>query len=450
MEHTSYPRNLGYSVSALQGYSRDTFKLESTGTTTASGGQGRVITFNLPENSLIDLKSFRFIVNSCVGDYAAGNGGSIPEMRVVIPFSQALISRLEVNINGVQICQGFPEYGTGYRLLRNARTPTSKSTSIDNAVENGIMDTTPASVYANGETIGLAITSWLGFMEAPSTRFVHTGLLGQISIKMTLADNWVMSPIAENINQLAGAALATAQTLGYTLSNFYATIDSISINDGMYDSLLRSKLQRDGFLQINYDEYYSFSQEGLTGNSATIRYSLASQSINKIYTTLRASSYTTRGNAPDVLTSANDIGSIQPAFCKFQSFATDYPPVNFKWNYNINGTMHPQYLASEMDALCSLAHTENKVFMDSPGNQVFSFLDFRASKFCAAIRLNHPIDGETRNCYVSGIDSRGLNSALTFTCSGMSLPAGGATIYSLVNTTSSIRVGPGRQIEVIQ
>lgn len=96
--------------------------------------------------------------------------------------------------------------------------------------------------------------------------------------------------------------------------------------------------------------------------------------------------------------------------------------------------------------------------MDSPGNQIGSLMEYRNNKFCAAIRLNHPIDGETRNKYISGYDTRGVNSQMVFTIQGMT-GIGATTDVSITNsysafilaeTTSTLKIGAGRQLELIQ
>ena len=235
-------------------------------------------------------------------------------VKASLPFAQALISRMEIFVNGVQVTQGCVEYNTAFRLLRNARVTSSKSQSIDFALQNGNMDTGFSTALVSGVRVGqdiqMIVQDWLGLFEAPSTRFIDTGLVGMISVRITLADNNILSPIyctsaAANgpptAAVVAGAVSAATRDLSsnmtYRLENFYFTIDSISLNDGSYDMLLRDKLARDGYLSINFDEYYSFLQDGNTASSTNIRFAVSSQSINKLYGTLRNTNYVNRGQA---------------------------------------------------------------------------------------------------------------------------------------------------------
>lgn len=457
-ELQAYPVNVGYAVSKLEGYSRNTFRIESTGASVVT--PGKVVVFNFPEDSLVDLKSFRWVINSAIGSYAAAAAPS-QELRNVFPNGQGLIYRMEIRCNGIQITQGCIEYNTAYNMMKMSRTPTSKSSTIDNLLSNHVLDSTGNANFAAAQSIAMVISDWIGFLEAPSTRFIDTGLCGLLTVQLTLADASVMSIMTSDFTN-AGVALtsvgagpvadlAIAQGMTYTLSNFYGTIDCIGFNDGHYAKLVREQLEREEALYVNFDDYISFPTDGFAAGatSITTRFSLNSQSINKLYATMRKSSYNTLGQLPDPLTGTGD-RAYQPAFYKMQSFATDNPPVNFKWQWNLNGIFHPQHLATEIEAAASLVHTENKVFLDSPGNQIFSFYDYRNSKFMCGIRLNHPIDGERKNAYVSGYDSRSMNSAITFACSGITVPTGGGSVYILANTTSTMRIGKGRQIQVVQ
>lgn len=515
---SAYPRNLGYMVSSIAGYHRNTFRIETTSTQTAS--YGRVVTVNLPENSIIDLKSFRWVIQDATTSFAidpsapaiaAGGTGATSGIAVkaALPFAQALIARLEISINGVQITQGCVEYNTLYRLMRNARITPSKASTIDNALQNGSLDTSPVPVTAtstttspaivagtsvNGQDLQMVICDFLGLFEAPSTRFLDTGLTGMISIRITLADNNVLTPILSGVATAGGvntytpltgsqvapivgttavstspSTLALMQNMTYSLTNFYFTIDAISLNDGAYDMLVREKLARDGYLPLNFDEYYTFLQDNNTATTTTVRFAVSSQSINKLYATMRPSNYTSRGLPYDQTSNISSLSSItplnldnvQPNFFKFQSFAGDN---TLKWNFSINNVYHPQFLETELAGLSHLIQTENKSLMESTGNMISSLSEYRKNKFCCGIRLNHPIDGEVRNAFTSGFDTRATNAQLLWqiqmgTSPNLTNALNAATVngvspttycaFIVVNTTNCLRVGPGRALELI-
>ena len=431
----SYPKNTAYGLSQIAGYHRNTFKIETVSATAV--GAGRVIRVNLPENAIIDLKPFRWVINNATCGAVNGSG------RNVFPFVQGLIHRLEVSVNGMALTPGFNEYNTAFRLIRNARVPTSKSLSIDAALQNQTIDNSATANAA--QQIYMVCQDWLSIFGDPSTRFIDTGKCGVISVAITLADDAVC-PFIANTN-VAGTTSTT-----YTLDSFYFTIDCISMSDGMYDQLVSSMIARDGYIPISWNEYISFQQDNLTGTTQQqVRFAVSSQSVNKLYATLRLATYTSRAAAPTAISGGTLVESLQPTFFNFTNFGTTSASAPFRWGYTINNAPHPAYgYATEIEGLSQLAITENKVTLDSPGNQIGSLVEYRNNKFVAAIRLNHPIDGETKNKFLSGYDTRGVNSQIVWTIQNMTNAAAAYSAYVLVETTSTLKVGAGRQLQLIQ
>ena len=65
------PESVMYATSEVREVARNKFKLETVSSDTA--GPNRIITFNLPENSMIDTKSLKFFADiACEGSAAAG------------------------------------------------------------------------------------------------------------------------------------------------------------------------------------------------------------------------------------------------------------------------------------------------------------------------------------------------------------------------------------------
>ena len=186
---------------------------------------------------------------------------------------------------------------------------------------------------------------------------------------------------------------------------------------------------------------------------------LLCRSINKIYGTFRHDTYTAR-SMPAVRYDASSQFNegYQPNYFNFRSFATDN---TFKWNYSVNSVNRPNYQAIELEALGGILNSENKLGLESAsGNQISSFQEFRNNKFVAGITLNHPIDsGENRVSWISGFDSRGVSAQCLWNVQGMTVPAITATgtgvatatacAYVLVNTTSTLQIGAGRALCIV-
>lgn len=485
-----YPKNLGYVVHRLVGYHRNQIQIIPS-TSSAQVAPNGVIMVNLPENTILDLATFRLVIPELLSSagLAASVGGE-PGVKSCLPFAQAMIQRVDISINGTMITNGLSEYNTAFRLMRNVRVTGDKNATIDCALQNSFPDISNDTVttitnwngaanqvavsnnLVNGgavaQNIPVIICDWLGFLDKSgcSVRFLDTGLVGQITIKITLADtNVLMNKVnlaaLGNVNgslpTFSATQAALAATNNYLLKNVYATINAVSINDGVYDMALRKTLEAGRTLELNFDEFYNFVQPGLTSGQQSIRFALSSQSINKIYGTFRHDSYISRG-MPAVKYDPSSLYNegFQPSYFNFRSFATDG---SFRWQYSVNSVNRPNYLAAEIEALGGVLNSENKLGTEAvTGNQIFSFQEFRNNKFAAGIRLNHPIDGENRTNWVSGFDSRGVSAQMLWNVQGMTVPSitppGGSAIttacaYVLVNTTSTLKIGAGRQLMII-
>ena len=80
----------------MSNYNRNRFRLETVSSETAS--PGRIVTVNLPENALLDMRSFKFHFDVSCNSVTVGGAtvrGRLP------PDASSLISRVEVFINGI-------------------------------------------------------------------------------------------------------------------------------------------------------------------------------------------------------------------------------------------------------------------------------------------------------------------------------------------------------------
>ena len=73
---SSFNPNLTYFLERLQGFSTNIFRLESQARTTASPNQ--IITFDLPSNSIVNLRSFKVFCNCQLTDRFSYSPGTSP------------------------------------------------------------------------------------------------------------------------------------------------------------------------------------------------------------------------------------------------------------------------------------------------------------------------------------------------------------------------------------
>ena len=159
MDHL--PKDVAFAAARMSNYNRNRFRLETVSSETAS--PGRIVTLNLPENALLDMRSFKFHFDVACNTITVGGAterGRLP------PDASSLISRVEVFINGIQVQQGTAEYGTIARILKIGRSSRDKDGSIDRALQHAAVIPDDAA-----EDVSVVLISWCGFLGETATRF---------------------------------------------------------------------------------------------------------------------------------------------------------------------------------------------------------------------------------------------------------------------------------------
>ena len=119
------PDNVNFSAETLSNYSRNTFRIEPNSSTTAKAG--RVIQLSLPENSILDMKSFRMLFNvkTSKGTVSAGDVLGLLPANI-----ESLIAGVEIFVNGVQVTQSTNEYNTICKVLKLSPNELSNGSSF--------------------------------------------------------------------------------------------------------------------------------------------------------------------------------------------------------------------------------------------------------------------------------------------------------------------------------
>jgi hypothetical protein len=448
------PKDVLYTANRMSNYQRNRFRLETVSAETASAN--RIVTVNLPEGScVLDMRSFAFHFNAHTT--RLDHTDVAEHIQPLLPAdASSLISRVEVYVNGVQIQGALSEYDTATKLLNIGRSNRDREMSVKRALAHGAI-----SSANDVDSVSIVMSDWLGFLGESTPRYLSTDLVGQIQVRITFAGNHVLS--AKKIGVPAGSANITTEGLTlspqmkYTIDNMFFTIDSVSISDD-YTALLRQRLQSEEYISIFYPEYYSFSMENINGSSHTTRFSLSVTSLDRIFATFRDSNYNTTGipcHRSDYGTFAENL--IENAH-RFQAFNdSNLKAGSLRYHFTINNVRYPQYSASGLDALFELALTHDKIHDTSNGNLVTSLNEFYDSKFCIPLTLCHPTAPKGSQ---TGYNSKGINSQLTLSVSGQTMPTagpgGGASqatdkiaSYILCETTAELRCKLGRNCGVV-
>jgi hypothetical protein len=96
MEFSSFPKKLAYAVKTLSGFSKSTVKLLPDNRTN-SVQSGDIIRVRLPQNSLVDLRTFTMYYDGSTESDTSGNKSHFPRL------SSSIIETLTIFVNGTQI-----------------------------------------------------------------------------------------------------------------------------------------------------------------------------------------------------------------------------------------------------------------------------------------------------------------------------------------------------------
>ncbi len=112
-----------------------------------------------------------------------------------------------------------------------------------------------------------------------------------------------------------------------------------------------------------------------------------------------------------------------------------------------NNVSYPQYEARNLEAMADLAYVNDKVGYRPVGVLASSPTAFCRGQAVYSLQLNHP---ELGLHTMSGYNSRGINSFMTFTMKGLETSQVSAGIESvvLVETTAQLRISAGRALAV--
>jgi hypothetical protein len=400
--------------------------------------------------------------------------GAVTALAFCPDDAATLLSKVEVYINGVQVSSGASEYNTLARMVKIGASSPDRNGSVDRLNAHSFANV-PGGAQTASEQAFICISEWHNILGNSSTRFLPTSLVGQVTIRITFAPNSCLIPwisgqsvpysqvagvpggtLTTNANfagpatapgNLSADQLAALQGISYQISSMRFSIDAISVCSA-YNQLLAEQLSREGELKMNYKEYYTFIQSNVSVN----KFSLASSSIDTMWSGFRNGSYLTVGQ-PAILVATDAFGTSTYVtnMLAMNSYDPDtsavVPVSNLRFQYSINNVLYPQYQAQIEDAAVDLAFVHDKVGQGALGVLPSTRAMYKLAYCELPLTLCHP--SGMGLSVKSGYNSRGVNSTMISTVTGQgSLPANNYNNVVVVGTTATLKIGIGRSLAV--
>lgn len=439
----TYPKNLSYIAKKLSGFSKNSFKLLTLNQTGATPGQ--IVTVDLPSNSLVSLDTLTmFFKGSTTTD-----AGAAAFSRGI----ESILERVELEVNG-QLLQGSC---ANYNQLWQAISDTTMGADAHErrrVLQNGAVQTT--APVANTSNRQFAIHNFLGFIASAQPSVIDTGILGQVRLRISLA----------NPNVLVTNAAAT--NASYSLSDIFFSVDTMSIDDGVFHQMYQKALASGNILEIPYKNYTSFSSTS-SGLNQTTKASISTKSLDRIWAFF-VSGTNNRIGAPtspapgarwDPVTGASSyftrIGGGRVSYGDTSNH-THVDSTITGWQFNCNGQYYPNWQPEGGQAFALLTNSIN-VAADTLGGMSTTLTAspdaFNARHWLATHEFQHGESG-----YESGLNTQGNIAQIFFQTSGSQASSvagtgGGSEVPSqytcllFTESTASLRIGAGRQLEVV-
>ena len=465
----SFSPQLVYFLDRLSGFSTNVFRLEPQGST--NSGPNSITRITLPSNALLNTRSFKLHFLATL-DADKSVGGRLPADI------STLVERVEISAGGVQLSQGTNFYNT----LVNAKAALmgSRCDSV-----TGHSEMVRANMY-DGTTLATAngtdevyqgpgtphvIDKWEGFLGTCEPRILDASILPDLVVSIYWAPNNVLASCKGSTSSALFTAVPDSDTgaAEYKISNIHASIETVALADSVYDNMVAGMIASKGFVEIPFKQYFSFHNTH-TGSS---RFTVATQSLDRLWMAWRLSSYNTENQAPHAVpgystaagafaastaTSPTDAeintlignlsdyggvhgtGATEKYITEYQRFKEPGAADALKYQIQLNGSYYPQYAAGTEDM-----YQITKNSLPGPVKYGLTKEQLSDSYFVQCVRLNMPDSEMTRQ--LSGLDTRSvsLNGYVNTTGTLASDP----NLMIFAECSSSLRVGSGRQLEII-
>ena len=471
----SYNSNLAYFLSRLQGVSTNYFRLEPQNSSTATAN--KIIRFHLPSNALLNMRSLKFMFSASTAGSSAG--GRLP------PNIDSLIARYELSAGGQQIAQGFNDMNVFAhakraiagdncdKVLGHPEMVRAKSyvDGFGDSGTSGLATTENESYPTTNNATQFCVGGWEGFLGSCEPAILDTALLPDMVLTLYLADNSVLSSVAGVALDATGSSDITDDGAGnatFSIDNFHLNVETLGMADSVYENMLERRMA-EGFLEIPFKQYFSFPDT----HTGTTRWSVSTQSLDRVWVAFRDPTYNTQGGAVrisghkkagafvddvagqtaadiDIGIADYDTGGVmgiadEKYTTKYFNFAEDPASgQNPSYQLQLNNAMMPQFKANAEDWWCI---SKNSVPHSMYEPKVKTLDQYKNNYFVLCARLNLPDSEAGRE--ISGLDTRGINLNGSLQSTGVD-SASAPNLVLFAECTSTLRVGAGRSVEVIQ
>lgn len=456
-EGSCIPRDYQFGTSSFV-HTRNRFRVEPSSSSTSS--PGAVVTFVLPEGSLIDTQSISIVFN--VKTTQALTSSTVNAVGKVIDAS-SLFRGLQILCNGRQLVDIPQDMATISRILKITSSRDVQET-LHRPLSHAYLDDSNAV-----DEVTVCLTDILGLKQS-SMRYWPTSLLGSVQIRLTCSSAieglCIRSGSTGYVTTLASETERTqAKTLTYSLSQIRLHCDAVSCP--AYTALIESRIQSNGFVSI-FMKDYTITNSLITSSNASVRWSQSTSSLDRCYAVLRnplyhthnsiaynmAATIATMGAATELVSAVSNASrtaidslmgeNLIPLSYGFTLDRSAPALDDSLYSWEVNSVSYPQYTGTLSDALFDLSRCNSSSSLG--GTMVTSRLEYNKVNGVIALLLSHNDVPNLR----SGFNTRGVSSQIQLRLYNLNTATSSAPLECTViaESTIEIRLGAGGALAV--
>tara|TARA_R110002049_G_scaffold295603_2_gene483057 strand:- start:344 stop:1492 length:1149 start_codon:yes stop_codon:yes gene_type:complete len=381
-------------------------------------------------------------------------------------------------MGGVLVQNGFQ----GYNILKHAKAALCGSkcgstlghpeivrkTSYHNGTD---FANTDPETYTTDGTESFCIDNWEGLLGTLEPSIIDTGLMPQITLEITLADDTIC-PISEGrlIPDGTGNTTNNFDKTGsgnptYTLSQMTLQCEVLGMATSVLDQIVEQRIASVGYLSMPFKNYYTF----VSTHAATSRFNVNSASWDRLWLAYRATTYSAK-SAPKIVSgykkggffgddvagqTAADIDIGKPQYDIGGVFDTNkekYISNYFKFQEIETSTSVPAYFQLQINSanIPSYRMTTPEAYAMSmksidtyDKNHKLTLDQYRKDYFVQCYRFCLPESDFNR--LASGLDTRSVSAMASLTTENIA----SCNLTMFAECTAELRLGSGRAIEII-
>ncbi len=461
---SSYPSYASFFSRSYSNVSHQNFLVEPAASGTLSAH--RQMQFRLPSNANLHMEKTRllFCLNTASGTTANGRLSS----------AKSIVDRISIDMGGVSITSGVAQHAVLQQCLDNMRVIeedpvlshseyfrlTSGQTGV--AIANNVSET--YSKNANTQYFSIDLGP---FFRTLQPNLFPLSIVPSVDVTIFLSgDATVVSAMKPGQNALETALAAGSTQPTYTLDNYRLLVSAYSIDDGVFDQVISTRLNSEDGLDAMFCDYQGFSD---TYDGST-RVSSAASSLDKIIVAFRKAGFND-AHPPVVVKGYN------PTLAEGLAVAgvLDYPAVhggakhlNRALNFEVPAANLPSEGATNITSLPSVSISINSIrfpsFDSKLGAQSYellkeafevdntqsqSLVEYLENRCQIATKLNLPGSQQLRAR--SGLNLQGSNSTILIQNVGdTSNTTTNGNVMVFLESTCMLKIMPGKQLQVMR